>query len=127
MDEFLNRFAREGSMTLRAFKRELNAAGYNLFRGQVIAELARRGFTIANAANQAWIIGLSPRMPDSPLRAFIKRECIQADGLSCKLSALVRACGMKRAEVIQQLQQFGFEISNNGQYVVYGLGIKEQV
>ena len=125
MDAFLNRFARTGSMKLSIFIRDMRAAGLDHWRSEVIAELSRRGFTISAVANQTWIIGLSPRMPDTPLRAFIDRHCLRADGLTCKLAAIVRGCGMKRAEVISQLEQFGFEIARDGVYVVRGLGLKE--
>jgi len=125
MDQFLDRFAREGSMTLRDFTRQLHRAGFNMFRGEIVAELVRRGFAVSSAGGQSWIIGLSPQR-NSALREFIDENCIRADGLSCKLAAIVKATGLKRTEVIEQLSQWGFDIKkHNGGYVVAGIGTKE--
>jgi hypothetical protein len=125
MDQFINRYARQGSMRLSHFIRELRAAGFNHWRSEVIAELSRRGFTLSNVAGQTWIVGLSPRTENPALRKFIDTSCIRADGLTCKLASIVRGVGLPRTQVIQQLEQFGFEIVRDGVFVVRGLGIKE--
>lgn len=126
MDQVINRFARTGSMRLRDFIRELHAAGFNMFRGEVVAELARLGFPVSTIANQSYVIGLSLHAEQSILREFIDTQCVRSDGLSCKLSAIVKATGLKRTEVIRQLSEWGFDIKKiNGGYVVAGLGTKE--
>jgi hypothetical protein len=128
MDEVINRFAREGSMRLSDFIRELRGADFNMFRGEVVAELSRRGFTLSQIAGQTWIVGLSPRSSgSSALRQFIDGHCIRADGLQVKLAAIVRGSGLPRTQVIHQLQQWGFEIQKDGAFVVRGLGLKEPV
>jgi hypothetical protein len=125
MDQFINRFAREGSMRLSEFIRQLRAAGFNSWRSEVIADLSRRGFTLSNVAGQTWVIGLSPATESSALRKFIDADCVQSDGLTCRLASIVRGSGLPRTQVIQQLEQFGFEIAKDGVYVVRGLGLKE--
>lgn len=125
MDEVINRFARTGSMKLAEFIRELRAAGFSHWRSEVIAELSRRGFALTSAGGQTWIVGLSPRA-ESSLRQFIDTHCVRSDGLTCRLSAIVKASGMKRTEVIERLSDWGFDIKkHNGGYVVAGLGMKE--
>ncbi len=55
-------------------------------------------------------------------------NCIRADGLCCKLSAIVRGAaslGLSRTEVISILQSWGFQIASDGAYVVRGIALKE--
>jgi hypothetical protein len=126
MDQFINRFARSGLMKLSEFIRELRSAGFNHWRSDVVAELSRRGFTLSSAGGQTWIVGLSLTSESKALRAFIDTHCVRSDGLSCKLSAIVKATGLKRTEVIETLSQWGFDIKkHNGAYVVAGIGTKE--
>ena len=102
------------------------AAKFNHWRSEIIAELSRRGFTLSSAGGQTWIIGLSQTSESRTLREFINEHCIRADGLTCKLSAIVKATRLDRTEVIEQLSQWGFAITkHNGGYVVAGIGTKE--
>jgi len=126
MDEIINRFARTGSMKLSEFIRELRLAGFNDWRSEVIAGLSRRGFTLSQVAGQTWIVGLSATSESRALREFVNEHCIRADGLQVKLATIVKATGLKRTEVIEQLSQWGFDIKKiSGTYVVAGLGTKE--
>jgi len=129
MDQFIkSHCARDGSVRVSEFIRALRTANINTPRTEVIAVLAR-DFRLSNISGQEWIVGLSLRSNRTKwFRHFLNDNCIFADGLSCKLAALVRGAssmGLSRTEVIQHLQESGFEIANEGVYVVKGLGLKE--
>jgi len=126
MDKVINRLDRTGSMKLSEFIRELRTVGCEMWRSEVVAELSRRGFTLSRAGGQTWIVGLSASSESRALREFIDQRCLRSDGLSAKLSTIVKATGLKRTEIIRQLSEWGFTLTKqNGGYVVAGIGLKE--
>lgn len=126
MDQVIARLAHEGSMKLSDFIRELRAVNCNMWRSEIVAALTQRGFTLSRVAGQTWIVGLSLTKENRALREFIDQRCLRADGLTCKLSAIIKATGLKRAEVVRQLSEWGFSIAKqNGGLVVAGLGTRE--
>jgi hypothetical protein len=130
MFEFIrDHCVRADSMRLSEFIRAVRKAGFKITRTSVVAELSRE-FRLTEVGKQTWIVGLSLRNSKADrLREFIDSNCIRADGLICKLWSIARGAaeyGISRSEVIQQLQDWGFTITQaNGAYVVRGLGMKE--
>jgi hypothetical protein len=130
MDQFIkDHCARDGSTRLSEFIRALKAAGINMPRTEIIAALSRE-FRMTNVSGQQWIVGLSLRSTRTKrFRILLHDTCFFADGLSCPLSALVRAAsslGLTRTEVIAEIEQSGFTIEKaSGVYVVRGLAPKE--
>jgi hypothetical protein len=130
MFEFIrDHCVRADSLRLSEFIRALRLAGFRITRTAAVAELSRE-FTLSEVGRQTWIVGLSMRSNKADqLRRFIDANCLRSDGLTCKLASLVRGaaeCGFSRNEVIQQLQNWGFTITQaNGAYIVRGLGFKE--
>jgi hypothetical protein len=130
MFEFIrDHCVRANSMRLSEFIRALRSNDYKMTRTAIVAELSRE-FKLADVSGQTWIVGLSLRTSKADrLRQFVDDNCIRADGLHCKLWSIARGAaeyGISRSEVIQQLQDWGFTITQaNGAYVVRGLGMKE--
>jgi hypothetical protein len=128
MQDFIeSHCARSGSMRLSDLKRELQAADIRLTRTEVVAELARLGYSVADVAGQSYVVGLSLRdsSPVEELRRFIGQHCIRADGLQTKLADLVRASKLRRNQIIYGLKQLGFDVTFNDSYYVVGLGLQE--
>jgi hypothetical protein len=130
MYEFIrDHCVRADSVRLSEFVRALKSAGYSMARTAIVAALSRE-FKLVDVAGQTWIVGLSLRNNNADrLREFIDDNCLRADGLTCKLSSITRgaaAVGLNRNDVIQQLQNWGFDISTaNGAYIVRGLALRE--
>ena len=122
--------ARYGSTQLSEFKRALKQTGLNMPHTAIVAQLSNE-FTLTEAGGQLWIVGLSLRATGDKLHRFIDRHCLRADGLTCKLSDLMRALKSDgyhapRTYVVSTLQNWGFNIDkHNGSYVVAGIGLKE--